>query len=441
MLPTEPDQPDIRVSDAERNKVVDLLREQCSDGRLTLEEFSDRVGDVFNAKTRRELDAAVADLPIPVEYDPLPGTMATTSKTPQTGAQSRQSTAPARRRPVRKWIVGVWSGGKAKGRWRPAEETHVLAFMGGCEVDLRNAEIDGDEVVIKAYAVMGGIDIIVPEGIEVDLDGLAIMGGNDRRIKDVPRLPGTPVVRVWAFSLMGGVTVRSRAVGEARREKLERALELAAEKMARIPTPPAPPMPATIPAPATRFPSTSPKPGPATNPIGASAPGGTVTILFSDIEGFTEMNERLGDRKAQEIINVHNSIIRGNVGACGGFEVKTAGDGFMIAFDSASRALRCAQAVQHELAAYNRSHPEEPIKVRMGLHTGEAIRDNEDFLGRTVIIASRIADSACGGEILVSALLKELVAGTGDFRFGEPREVELKGLSGTHQVVPVHWTA
>lgn len=425
MFPMEPDQPDIRVSDAERNKVVDVLREQCSEGRLTLEEFSDRVGDVFNARTRRELDAAVSDLPVPVEYDPLPETPHPEPEPPAVIA--------ARRRPVRKWIVGIMSGGRAKGRWRPADETHVLALMGGCEVDLRNAEIDGPEVVIRAYAIMGGVEIIVPEGIEVELDGFAFMGGNERRVKDVPRLPGTPVVRVSAFSMMGGVVVKSRAQGESRRERLERALELAAEKMnERLPAPPASPIPATIPAPATRFPQKANMNG---------APGGTVTILFSDIEGFTEMTERLGDRKAQEIVQVHNAIVRGNVGACGGFEVKTAGDGFMIAFDSASRALRCAQAIQHEFAAYNRRHPEEPIRIRMGLHTGEAIRDNEDFLGRTVIVASRIADTAAGSEILVSSLLKELVTGTGEFRFGEPREVELKGLSGTHQVVPVAWSA
>jgi class 3 adenylate cyclase len=208
---------------------------------------------------------------------------------------------------------------------------------------------------------------------------------------------------------------------------LEMALERAAEEMNRLPK--ATPIPGSIPAPATPLPRT------------VGAPGGTVTILFSDIEGFSSMTERLGDRKAQEIVRVHNSIVRGNVGACGGFEVKSQGDGFMIAFDSASKALRCAQAIQHELAAYARSHPEEPINVRMGLHTGEAIKDEGDFLGRTVIVASRIADAACGGEILVSSLLKELVTGSGEFRFGDSREVELKGLSGTHMVVPVNWSA
>ncbi|MDQ1445513.1 MAG: hypothetical protein QOI20_1977 [Acidimicrobiaceae bacterium] len=435
MLPTEPDQPDIRVSDAERNEVVDFLRQHCSEGRLTLEEFSDRVGDVFAARTRRELDAVMTDLPVPVEWQ---SPAASSSGAASEAVYEPQHAAPStRRRAVRRWIVGVMSGGSAKGRWRPADETRVLAFMGGCEVDLRNAEIDGAEVLIRAVAIMGGVEIIVPEGIEVELDGFALMGGNDRRVKDVPRLPGTPVVHVQAFSLMGGVVVKSRPVGEARerphevaQRKLERALERAADKLeSNLPAPPASPIPGAIPAPATRLPNA------------ARVPGGTVTILFSDIEGFSVMTERLGDRKTQEIVRVHNAIVRGNVGACGGFEVKAQGDGFMIAFDSASKALRCAQAIQHELAAYNRSHPEEPVRVRMGLHTGEAIKDNEDFLGRTVIVASRIADEACGGEILVSSLLKELVTGTGEFRFGEPRQVELKGLSGTHLVVPVTWTA
>jgi class 3 adenylate cyclase len=438
MLPTEPEHPEIRISDAERNEVVDLLRQHCSEGRLTLDEFSDRVGDVFASRTRSELEKVTVDLPVPPAQ-------ATAYQRPAGAASGDQ---PVRRRAVRRWIVGVMSGARTKGRWRPADETHVLAVMGGCEVDLRQAEIDGDEVIIRAVAFMGGIEIIVPEGIEVEMSGFAFMGGNENRVKDASVLPGSPVIRVQAFSMMGGVTVRSKAMGErTTRERiaqratdvgqlhLERMLEHAAERINDILPPPPPPL---------NRPSNDSRGAGATrgrNAGGNGAPAGTVTILFSDIEGFSSMTERLGDRKAQEIVRVHNAIVRGNVGACGGFEVKSQGDGFMIAFDSASKALRCAQAIQHELAAYTSSHPDEPVRVRMGLHTGEAIKDEDDFLGRTVIVASRIADAATGGEILVSALLKELVTGTGEFRFDESRDVELKGLSGTYQVVPVAWSA
>ena len=80
--------------------------------------------------------------------------------------------------------------------------------------------------------------------------------------------------------------------------------------------------------------------------------------------------------------------------------------------------------------------PEEPIKVRIGLHTGEAIREGEDFFGKTVILAARIACEASGGQILVSSLLKALVESSGEFRFGDRHEVELKGLAGKHEV----WT-
>jgi class 3 adenylate cyclase len=170
-----------------------------------------------------------------------------------------------------------------------------------------------------------------------------------------------------------------------------------------------------------------------------AAPDGTVTILFSDIEGSTTMTERLGDIRAQEVLRAHNAIIRQQVAAHGGFEVKSMGDGFMVSFSSARRALQCAIAIQRTLATYNNEHPEQPISVRIGLHTGEAIREAEDFFGKNVILASRIAAQAQGGQILVSALLKELTESAGDIRFGEERETALKGLAGLTRVYPVVW--
>ena len=106
---------------------------------------------------------------------------------------------------------------------------------------------------------------------------------------------------------------------------------------------------------------------------------------------------------------------------------------------AARRALQCAMAIQRAFAAHNQEHPEEPVLVRIGLHTGELVQEMEDFFGRNVILASRIADQAQGGEILVSSLLKELTDSAGDIQFGEVQEVELKGLAGLNRVYPVDW--
>lgn len=170
-----------------------------------------------------------------------------------------------------------------------------------------------------------------------------------------------------------------------------------------------------------------------------AAPDGTITVLFSDIEGSTTMTERLGDQKMQDILQTHNGIFRQQLVAFGGFEVKSLGDGFMLAFSSARRAVQCAGAIQRAFVSYNNAHPEESLRVRIGLHTGEAIKDADDFYGKSVILASRIANQARGGEILVSSLLKELTESAGDIRFGEVQEVELKGLAGRHRLYPVEW--
>jgi eukaryotic-like serine/threonine-protein kinase len=172
---------------------------------------------------------------------------------------------------------------------------------------------------------------------------------------------------------------------------------------------------------------------------GAAAPDGTVTIMFSDIEDSTAMTERLGDVRWMEVLREHNRIVREQVAAHGGFEVKSQGDGFMVAFASASRAVECAVAVQRAFAAAAEESPDEAIRVRIGLHTGEAIRERDDFFGRNVILAARIAAQAQGGEVLVSSLLKELTETQADVRFGEPRELSLKGLSGTYRVHAVEW--
>ena len=191
-----------------------------------------------------------------------------------------------------------------------------------------------------------------------------------------------------------------------------------------------------------------------------AAPDGTVTIMFSDIEGSTAMADRLGDKRLMEVLREHNAIVREQVKAHGGFEVKSEGDGFMIAFQSAGKALACACGIQKALALRNaggdtaarptsasgradRGADAEPtsfeaVHVRIGLHAGEAIKEGEDFFGRNVIMAARVASQAHGGEILASGVLKALVQGS-DITWGEKRTVELKGLSGEHEIWAVEW--
>ena len=170
-----------------------------------------------------------------------------------------------------------------------------------------------------------------------------------------------------------------------------------------------------------------------------AAPDGTVTILFSDIEGYTAMTERLGDFKMQDVLREHNRIVREQVHAHGGYEVKSEGDGFMLAFGSARKAIDCAVAMQRAFADHSKPEDRETLRVRMGLHTGEVIKEADDFFGKNVILAARIAGQAEGGEILVSSLVKNLTESAGDLAFTNKRKVELKGLTGEFSLHPIRW--
>jgi eukaryotic-like serine/threonine-protein kinase len=171
----------------------------------------------------------------------------------------------------------------------------------------------------------------------------------------------------------------------------------------------------------------------------ASAPDGTVTLLFSDIENSSRLTERLGDQRWLEVLNAHNTIVRAQLGEHGGYEVKSQGDGFMLAFPGARQAVMCAIDIQRALAR-RAANGELPVRVRMGIHTGEAIQQDGDFYGRSVICAARIAAQAEGGEILTSSLVKELVDGRGDIGLREAGEFELKGLEGRQRLFRVAWS-
>jgi class 3 adenylate cyclase len=166
---------------------------------------------------------------------------------------------------------------------------------------------------------------------------------------------------------------------------------------------------------------------------------GTVTILFSDIEDSTAINEELGDRAWVRILGAHDSIVRARVEEHGGHIVKAQGDGFMVAFASPEEALRCAIEIQRSLAAGNRRLRKAQIRVRIGIHVGEAVAKDGDLFGRNVAYAARVASEADGGEILVSSEVSEAAADAGEIRFTRPRPAELKGIPGEHQLLAVQW--
>jgi class 3 adenylate cyclase len=171
----------------------------------------------------------------------------------------------------------------------------------------------------------------------------------------------------------------------------------------------------------------------------AAAPDGTVTILFTDIEDSTALNESLGDGRWMEVLRAHNEIVRECIREHGGYEVKSQGDGFMVAYPSAREGLQCAIDMQRTLASAKFEGFAEPLRVRIGLHTGEAIREGDDFFGRSVTLAARLGERADGREILTSAIVRDLVGGRSEIGFEDAGEAQLKGLRGSERVYRVVW--
>jgi len=172
---------DVRVSDAEREATAARLRAACVEGRLTLAEFSQRADAVYAARTGAELEPIASDLPaVPV------------------GSRKRQ----------RRLVIGIFGGPTLMGRWRVARRMFALCLFAGVDVDLRRAELSHPVVTIYLLTVFGGSDIYVPKGVEVDLRGFAIFGGNDEWGDEGEIHPGAPLVRVVALTLFGGADVR-----------------------------------------------------------------------------------------------------------------------------------------------------------------------------------------------------------------------------------------
>ncbi len=188
----------LRVSDADREQAAERLRQAAGDGRITLTELDERLELAYAARTYADLDAVTSDLPGPgVAVQPAQ---------PAAG----QLTGRIGGTPGSAFSVAVLSGAQRAGSWVVPAQYTAVAIMGGVELDLRQARFAERTATISAFAVMGGISIIVPEDIEVDVSGFACMGGFDHTAAG-PGVPGAPCLRITGCALMGGVDVRRKA--------------------------------------------------------------------------------------------------------------------------------------------------------------------------------------------------------------------------------------
>ncbi len=169
-------------------------------------------------------------------------------------------------------------------------------------------------------------------------------------------------------------------------------------------------------------------------PAGPERGNALATVLFTDLVGHTEMMQRLGDERGRDVLREHERITREVLKAHGGTEVKTMGDGFMASFVSVTRAVECAIALQKAFA----EHEGEALLVRVGLNAGEPIEEDGDLFGSTVILASRIAAKAEGGEILVADTVRGLSSGKG-FLFADRGEFVAKGFEEPVRIYEVSW--
>jgi class 3 adenylate cyclase/tetratricopeptide (TPR) repeat protein len=174
--------------------------------------------------------------------------------------------------------------------------------------------------------------------------------------------------------------------------------------------------------------------------VAQELPEGTVTVLFTDVEGSTDLTTRQGDEVAREILRAQRELVREQVEMHSGHEVKSLGDGFMVAFASARKAVACAVGIQRALEKHNRRQPpDQQVRVRIGLNTGEVIQEEADLFGEAVNVAARIAAKAKGGEILASDAVKAVMGRAKDAELVDRGRFRLKGLPARWRLFEVVW--
>ncbi len=422
---------EVRIGDRERDDVVDRLRGAVGSGHLTLDEFAERVEAAWQAAVPSELVPLVVDLPGGRD----PGSDAAASAPVSAAAAEATATTPGRSK-----VIGIMSGADTRGRWRVAPKVRAFAFWGSATVDLRDALMESPVVDIHATAIMGGVTVIVPEGIPVELDGWVLMGGSTNRADLDGVVPGAPVVRVHASGLWGGVDVRTKASRGGRSSRVDEHEESRdvvddfGDVGIGAPAPrPDPPRPLVDPVP-DEVRESRRRAGDRRSP---DLPEGTLTIMFTDIVDSTEMTARLGDLRAVEMVRAHDALVRRALRDQEGREVKHTGDGIMASFTDTGRAVQCARAVQQAFEAFNLGSRDK-LRVKIGIDVGEPVVDAQDLFGGTVQMAARLCQGADPNQILVSAEVFSLVRN--DFTLVEHPARSLKGFARPVPVYELTWT-
>jgi Domain of unknown function (DUF1707)/Cell wall-active antibiotics response 4TMS YvqF len=197
---TDDSLPELRASDADREQTAEILRRAAGEGRLTMDELEERLHLTYESRTHAELERLTADVVAP-----------------------QAARAPARHSGEggAGWLVSVMGGRERRGRWRVGRHLKVVDVMGGSNVDLNDAELPPGDLQITVVAIMGGSEIRVPEGLNVEVSEFAVMGGNDVRLGEETPEPGGPTLRIRMVSIMGGSSVkRGRRRSKAERRAL-----------------------------------------------------------------------------------------------------------------------------------------------------------------------------------------------------------------------------
>jgi hypothetical protein len=197
-----------------REQTIRSLISHFSQDRLTVEQFEHRLDLAHLATTSSDLDVLVADLP------------SETAPVPAPSAPKLPTTADPESVRKRDLLAGIMGGVERRGHWTPAQHSFVVALLGGAELDLREARLGPGETEITIFAFWGGVEILVPPGMRVDVGGIAIMGGFEHQHEETaqPAAHG-PLVKINGVAIMGGVEVATRLPGESARDAKKRRRE------------------------------------------------------------------------------------------------------------------------------------------------------------------------------------------------------------------------